>query len=121
MSTSPTQRSLALLREEGWTVAIVEHWNPHARRRVDLFGAFDLVAIRAGSVGSLGVQTTSGSNASHRIAKLAALPVLAVWLAAGNAIEVHGWAKRGGRGEKKVWTCRRVVMTVADLAMEEAS
>jgi hypothetical protein len=37
---TPTQRSLAYLRAEGWQVAIVERWNPHARIRQDLFGDY---------------------------------------------------------------------------------
>jgi len=36
--TSPTQPSLAYLKEEGWHVAIVEHWNPWERVRKDLLG-----------------------------------------------------------------------------------
>jgi len=30
MATSPTQLSLKKLREEGYTVAVVEHWNSFA-------------------------------------------------------------------------------------------
>ena len=42
----PTQRTLARLRQEGaLEVAIVEHWNPHARIRQDLFGFIDILAI----------------------------------------------------------------------------
>jgi hypothetical protein len=41
MATSPTQLSLKKLREEGYTVAVVEHWNSFARIRQDLFGFID--------------------------------------------------------------------------------
>ena len=45
MATSPTQLSLKKLREEGYTVAVVEHWNSFARIRQDLFGFIDLLAL----------------------------------------------------------------------------
>ena len=64
---TPTQRSLAYLREQGYTVAIVERWNPFARIRQDLFGFVDLLAIRKGE--TLAVQTTS-TNVSERIKKI---------------------------------------------------
>lgn len=102
-STSPTQRSLAYLREQGYTVAIVEHWNPHARCRVDLFGCFDLVAIRSDVPGVLGVQTTSRTNQAARRTKLLESGHLSTWLAAQNRAHVHGWAKEGPRGERKRW------------------
>jgi hypothetical protein len=46
--SSPTQRSLRHMRDLGYLVAVVEHWNPHARIRQDLFGWIDLLAIRDG-------------------------------------------------------------------------
>ncbi|HQV57391.1 MAG TPA: hypothetical protein PKV27_05220, partial [Ilumatobacteraceae bacterium] len=60
MSTSPTTLSLKALRDAGYTVAIVEHFNPHMRIRQDLFGFIDIIAIRPGE--TLAVQTTSRSN-----------------------------------------------------------
>jgi hypothetical protein len=47
--------------------------------------------------------------------KLEELPAVRVWLEAGNAVEVHAWGKRGARGRRKMWTCRRVVLTLAEL------
>ena len=44
---SPTSRSLAHLRHLGYQAAIVEKWNPYARRRVDCFGR-DLLVLKAG-------------------------------------------------------------------------
>jgi len=107
--SSPTQRSLALLRKAGYTVAITEHWNPHARRRVDLYGFVDILAI---GERMLAVQTTSGDNVSHRIAKIVGLPAAREWLEAGHRIIVHGWAKRGAAGKIKRWTCREVEVTL---------
>jgi hypothetical protein len=89
MST-PTQRSLAHLREQGYLVAIVEHWNPHARIRQDLFGWIDLLAIRDGE--TLAVQTTASAVAARvkKITEAASLPVVRK---AGWRILVHGWRK----------------------------
>ena len=50
MATSPTQLSLKKLREEGYIVAVVEHWNSFARIRQDLFGFIDLLALKGKEV-----------------------------------------------------------------------
>lgn len=87
---SPTQRSLAHLREEGYVVAIVERWNPHARIRQDLFGFIDLLAIRKGE--TLAVQVTA-SGVSSRIKKIMESDYLNAVRDAGWRIVVHGWRK----------------------------
>ncbi len=89
-SLSPTQRSLAYLREQGYMVAIVERWNPHARIRQDLWGWCDLLAIRKGEV--LAVQVTA-SAVSERIKKIQESETVAAVRDAGIRIEVHGWRK----------------------------
>lgn len=106
--SSPTQRSLKKLRDESWGfVAITEHWNPFAHIRQDLFGFIDLVAIRSNE--TLGIQTTSAANVSARFKKMQLLPALWCWLECpSRKIAIHGWAKRGARGQRKVWSCRVV-------------
>ena len=104
--TSPTQRTLARLREDGWTAQVVERWNPHARIRQDLFGVIDIVAIKPG-LPILGIQACAGASHAARRTKALAEPRLLTWLAAGGKFEVWSWAKRGPRGERKVWTLRR--------------
>jgi hypothetical protein len=112
---SPTQRSLAHLRSvAGDMVAIVERYNPHARRHVDLFHFADLVAVIPGMPGTIYVQTTSGPNVAARLTKMRAEPIASrvrACLAAGNTVMVHGWRKAGPRGQRKVWTLREVVLT----------
>jgi carbonic anhydrase len=89
---SPTQRSLAHLRNEGWTlVAVVEKWNPHARIRQDLFGFIDVLAIRRGE--TLAVQACSRGDIANRVRKIAEHPNVAAVREAGWAIHVHGWGK----------------------------
>lgn len=87
---SPTQRSLKYLKDEGWTVAITEKWNPHARIRQDLFGFIDLLAIRKGE--TLAVQVTS-TGVSSRIKKIMESDYLPKVRDAGWRIIVHGWRK----------------------------
>ena len=104
-STSPTQRTLARLRKLGATAAVVEHWNPHARIRQDLFGGIDVVALMG--FFTLGVQACTVGDQSKRIAKILAEPRVRSWLRAGNTLEVWGWGKHGARGRRKLWTLTR--------------
>lgn len=105
--TSPTQRTLATLRELGYTAQVVERWNPHANIRQDLFGCIDVLAVHADH-GVLGVQACAGSSAAARAGKAQLEPRLEVFLAAGGRFEVWAWAKRGARGKRKVWSVRRL-------------
>ena len=89
-SLSPTQRSLAFLREQGYLVSIVERWNPHARIRQDLWGWCDLLAIRKGEV--LAVQVTASAVAT-RIKKIQESDTIAAVREAGIRVVVHGWRK----------------------------
>lgn len=99
---SPTERSLKLLREEGYLVAVVEKWNSFVKVRQDLFGFIDLLAIKENE--TLAVQTTSGDNVSARLTKIEASDNLPIVRKANWRIEVHGWRKNAaGR-----WVLRRV-------------
>lgn len=104
--TSPTQRSLAYLRRDGFTVCVVERYIP-ARggmkfpRRIDAFNFGDLLACRAGQI--VLVQTTTQSNlAAHRL-KILAIPEFYKWKEAGGLVLLHGWRKKGPRGQRKTW------------------
>lgn len=113
---SPTQRSLAYLRERSYVAEITEHWNAHAGIRQDLFGVIDIVAYsRVEPYHGLYVQTTTAENISGRLQKMtaawikpnppkalkpgqkprkprepapSALPYI---MLAGTAITIHGW------------------------------
>ena len=115
MASKPTERSLAHLRKEGYTVAIAEKFNYFIKIRQDLFGWIDICAIHPDNPGVLGVQTTSTANLSTRIKKAITLDSFKVWLQAGNVAEFHGWAKRGPRGKRKLWTLRKEIITLKDL------
>jgi hypothetical protein len=100
--SSPTSRSLEHLRKQGYLAQVVEKWIPQVKRRVDLFGFVDILAIRDDEV--LGVQSTSGDNVASRVTKIAEHANVAAVRKAGIRIVVHGWRKNAaGR-----WTLREV-------------
>jgi hypothetical protein len=119
---SPTARSLAHLRKGGALAQVVERYNPHAKRRVDLFGFIDIVALDVINYrGCLGVQSTTTENISHRLDKLRTecRSAMGAWLDAGNALHIHGWSRKGPRGQRKLWTLTERVITTDDLITAE--
>jgi hypothetical protein len=102
MTSSPTQRTLANLRGRGYHCEIVEKWNQWSRQRHDLFNMFDILALAPDGT-LVGVQTTTTNHAAERVKKLRANPLLEVWCKKNVAL-VQGWAKRGPRGKRKLWT-----------------
>lgn len=79
------------MREKGYLVSNVEKYNSFTKRKSDLFGFVDLVAICKNE--TLAVQVTSKSNMSSRIRKIEESENLAMVLAANWRIVVHGWFK----------------------------
>jgi hypothetical protein len=109
---SPTARTLALLRRQGFQLAAaVERWIPGANVRKDLFGVADVLAVHPRDRLFLLVQATSADHVAHRLRKVRARPDLALWLKAGGRFEVWGWFKRAGR-----WKAKRVEVRAQDLA-----
>lgn len=108
--TSPTQNSLSALRAQGYTCWIVEYWNSFTQRRVDMFGMFDIIAIRENE--TLAVQTTT-SGVAARVKKITESEYLDAVRKAGWRIEVHGWRKapktKGGKAQ--IWKQRVVDMS----------
>jgi hypothetical protein len=117
--SSPAQRSLKYLRDQGYIAQVVEKWNPYARVRVDLFGFIDIVALKDGEKGVFAIQTTSTSNMGARIKKIISIPEAKKWMVAGNKIFVQGWAKRGGVGKRKTWQVKQTVINLVDLLSEK--
>jgi hypothetical protein len=110
---TPTARSLEALRERGCLAAVVEKWNAHARIRQDLFGFGDILAIEPGRPGVLIVQACIADDITKRLEKLQTEPVaerVRRVLEAGNRVLIMGWAKRGARGKRKVWTLREIAL-----------
>lgn len=123
---SPTQRTLKLLRDRGYTCGIVEKWNQFAHIRQDLFGFIDIVAIKpyptvstkeglysitskpfeSNGCGIIGVQCTSGSNHADHVTKIKMEGKALEWTEAGGKILMVSWSKTGARGKRKEWTAR---------------
>lgn len=104
--TSPTARTLDLLRKQGYLAVVVERYNSFSMKRIDMYSIIDICAIRPDQPGVLGIQATSTSNLTARIKKAMESKELLVWLKAGNRFSCWGWSKKGKRGERKLWALR---------------
>ncbi len=110
MASKTTQRSLKLLRDDGYECAIVERWNAFAHVRQDLFGFIDILCM-CPYRGLLGVQTTVAGSMNARLAKIKAEPRSQMFLNAGGHIVIHGWIKGGKRSEKPgKWMCKMITL-----------
>ncbi len=105
MAISPTQRSLKLMRGEGYLCAITEHWNHFAKIRQDLFGFIDILAIKGEEV--VAIQTTTQTNQSARVKKILQHKNFQAIHATGWKIVVHGWRKLK---KTKKWECKIVLL-----------
>jgi hypothetical protein len=109
--SSPTQRTLELMRERGYLAAVVERWNPYMRRdehgvshggRQDLFGFIDVLALN--DSGIVAVQSTSRGCLTDHIRKIEGEEIakkVAAVRRAGIRIVLHGWFKQRGRWHVK--------------------
>ena len=98
--TSLNQRTVALLKDRGYQCDIVESYNAFTKRKKDLSGVFDILAIGKGE--TIGVQITSKSNIAARIKKIEESEYLPLLLEAGWRIIVFGWFKKdNGRYDVK--------------------
>jgi hypothetical protein len=94
-----TPRSMAEMRERGYQVAVVEHYNSFTRRKHDLFGCIDLLCIGNGE--TVAVQVTSRAHISERKAKIEDTEAYPDMIRSGWRILVHGWDKEGNRWRLK--------------------
>ncbi len=107
---STLTRTFEALRADGWLCDKVEQpYNRFTKRTNDFLGFIDGIAIRRDEVRA--IQATSIGNMNARIAKIANNPNAPIWLDSPHrTIFVVGWAKRGPRGKRKVWTCKQKQM-----------
>jgi hypothetical protein len=105
---SNTARTLRLLRSHGWHADVCERWIPGANIRRDLFGAFDIIALKKMYPGEpyergriLAVQCCNACDMKRRRDKMAGLLGVELWLACGGQIVIIGWGKRGPANRKK--------------------
>ena len=100
--SSPTQRSLAHLRDNGFIAEVVEKYNSFSRTRKDLWGWCDILALNPVDATILAVQTTTTSNMKARIQKITDSETVASVRKCGIEIHVHGWSKKKGRWQLRV-------------------
>lgn len=109
---SPTARTLALLRSQGYHADVVEKWLPGGRVRRDWGGWGDVLA--AGDRGILMVQATTKPHISDRVRKAVSLLSLVKWLRGGGRAEVWGWYCTGpGPVGKQTWFVEAVNLGLA--------
>lgn len=94
-----TARSTAHLRDLGYLVATVEHYNAFTKRKHDLFGCIDLLAI--GNNETVAVQVTSKGHLSERKHKIEEAEAYPEMLRSGWRIVLHGWFKENNRWKLK--------------------
>lgn len=102
MST-PTQRSLKMMRDQGFYAEVVEKYNSFTKRRNDFAGFIDILCLGENQI--VGVQTTSYSNISSRVKKIKEHENLEAVKKSGIKILVHGWQKKNNR-----WQVKEVVV-----------
>lgn len=119
---SPTQRTIAYLKDQGIICAICERWItnpglPGGGIRKDLFGFIDIISISKAD-GIIGIQSCGSDYSGHikKITEEKADEVLA-WLEAGGKLQLIAWRKvkkvRGGK--LMIWAPRIKEITVDDL------
>jgi len=116
MATSPSQRTLNYLRKQGWPhVEVVEKWIPQAKRRKDLFGFCDVLAVHP-EWGHLYVQVTTGANVNARLYKIReySTQVVENIVLSGASVEIHGWRKIK-HGNRHLWEPRIIPVGLEEL------
>lgn len=106
---NPTARSKQWAEKRRYKTAFVERSFRHIKW--DCFGFGDLI-VMDDQQGAALWQVTTTDNINARIDKIIAIPEAIEWLERGNRIEVHGWAKRGEKGKRKLWTLKRMKMDI---------
>ncbi len=94
MKAPTMQLSRDLLVKLGWRVVNVERWNPATGSKNDLFGMFDLLAVRAHE--TMGVQTTTKTNMASHVRKMREAEALGDVITAGWIVMLHGWWQPNG-------------------------
>ena len=98
--SSLNQRTIALFTERGYNCTVVESYNFFTKRKKDLFGIFDVLAV--GNEETIGIQITSKSNMAARMRKIQESEHLPEIIRSGWRVVVIGWFKKpNGRYDYK--------------------
>src|SRR5512134_3538155 len=95
---TPTQRSLAWLKANGYACEIVCYWHHFAKHRVDFLGVADLLAWKPGTSETLAIQVTDDTHHAKRRAKILASERARRWVDCGGdafvrSLVIHSWGK----------------------------
>jgi hypothetical protein len=94
-----TARSKALYVSHGYQVALVEHYNSFTKRKHDLWGCIDLLAIGHGE--TVAIQVTSKGHLSERRHKIEEAEAYPEMLRSKWRVVLHGWFKENNRWQLK--------------------
>jgi hypothetical protein len=94
------QRVLKVLRDDGYFAQVVERYDSFTKRRHDLFGIIDILAIGHGQTRA--IQVTSRSNMASRRTKIKEAPEFQEMLKAGWIVELWGYDKPDHRWRLKI-------------------
>lgn len=88
-----TQKTLKLLKDQGWECGIVERWIPGANIRRDLFNIIDIIACLDDRL--VGVQSTSWGQRGPHLRKIHSEHGAAteMWLKTGAELWLVSWKK----------------------------
>lgn len=109
---------MTALRAAGYTCAVVEKWNMHAKIRQDLFGFIDIVAMRSDIIG---VQATTMAHNADHLDKIIAEPRARLWLLAGGRIQLWSWRKLVKKFDRKLWHADVMEVTLAHFPVRRDS
>lgn len=85
-------KTIKLIRDAGFFIGRVEHYDSFSRKRHDLFGIIDYVAMGQGSI--IGVQSTSYSGKSAHKAAIEDSRTVRMWLKCGGKFLFVAWKKK---------------------------
>lgn len=94
------QRVLKALRDDGYIAEVTERWDSFSRRKHDLFGFIDILAVGHGETKA--IQVTSRDNMSSRRTKMRDSEELKALIQAGWSVELWGYDKPAHRWRRKV-------------------
>ena len=146
MATRPSERSKKEMEKRGYLAGMAEQWvmlrvgqaahtdQQEQRKaaggfRKDLHGFMDVHCLRSDVPGVTAVQATTKQGMTAHVREYRRTPAvreaIRTFLAAGNALLLHGWEKKSvpnksGDGRHVRWVLHEYVMTEADLELTDA-
>lgn len=116
MASKSYQRSKAELEKRGYIAGKTEQpWNRFSKVRQDFCGFADIIAFHPEHNETLAIQAcTNDGGVQKHLDKLLAIYAVGMWVKQpSRRLEIWGWAKRGERGKRKLWTLRVIPITHA--------